>query len=69
MLGKAIKEYIDDHGLKQTKVAENAGMKVQTLNDILNCRRKVEATEYFAICRALGVPVSYFEDLLQNESA
>ena len=67
MLGKEIKDYIDAHGLKQTKVAENAGIKVQTLNDILNCRRKVEAMEYFAICRALGVPVNYFEELLQDD--
>lgn len=69
MLGRAIKEYIDDHGLKQKKIAEDAGMKPQTLSDILNCRRKVEAMEYFAICRALGVSVNYFEDVLQKDTA
>ena len=45
MLGRAIKEYIDENGIKQKKVAEDAGMKPQTLNDILNCRRKVEAMQ------------------------
>lgn len=66
MLGRAIKEYIDKTGLKQKKVAEDAGMRPQTFNDILNGRRKVEAVEYFNICRALGVSADYFMENMKK---
>lgn len=62
MLGRMIKEYINTNGLKQKRVAEAAGMTPQALNDILNERRKVEALEYFRICRALNVEFDYFAD-------
>lgn len=67
MLGKEIKDYIEEAGLKQKKVAEDAGIKKQTLNDILNERRKVEATEYFLLCKALNVPLEYFALRLREQ--
>lgn len=67
MLGKKIKEYMDSHGFKQVKVAENADMTPQTLNDILNGRRRLEAMEYFRICKALGVSMEYFTDEEKEE--
>lgn len=60
MLGNEIKKYIKEQDLKQTKVAKGAGMKSQTLSDILNERRKIEAMEYFAICQSLNVSLDYF---------
>lgn len=68
MLGSEIKKYIEEKGLKQKKVAEDAGMKQQTLNDILNERRKVEAMEYFSLCRSLDLPLEYFASRLQENS-
>ena len=47
-------------------MAEKAGLPPQTLNDILNERRKMEVTEYFAICRALGKSTEYFQKLLEE---
>lgn len=67
MLGKMIKTYISDNGLKQKKIAEDAGMTPQALNDVLNERRKVEATEYFDICKALKVSVDYFAEKIEQE--
>lgn len=64
MLGKLIKTYVDLKGLKQTSIAKKSGISIQALNDILNERRRVEATEYFSICRALDVSVEYFEKLM-----
>ena len=66
MLGRLIKKYIEFQGLKQKVVAEKAGLPPQTLNDILNERRKIEVTEYFAICRALGKSTEYFQKLLEE---
>lgn len=67
MLGKMIKTYISDNGLKQKKIAEDVGMTPQALNDVLNERRKVEATEYFDICKALKVSVDYFAEKIEQE--
>lgn len=64
MLGKLIKTYIKFKGLKQNVIAKKSDLSVQTLNDILNERRKIEATEYFAICKALEVSTEYFEQLI-----
>lgn len=55
MLGKLIKTYIEFQGLKQKTIAVKSGISVQVMNDILNERRKIEATEYFSICKTLGV--------------
>lgn len=59
-LGAAIKEYINEHGLKQKNIAERSGFTVQTFNAIMNGQRKLEATEYFKVCDALGVSLDYF---------
>lgn len=68
MLGQEIKKYIKEKDLKQTKVAKEAGIKPQVLSDIINERRKVEAMEYFYICRSLDVPLDYFlSKVIDNE--
>ena len=64
MLAEEISKYIDETGIKQKKVAEDAGLTQQQLSDICNGRRKVEAVEYFNICRALGVSLDYFPEKL-----
>lgn len=59
-LGAAIKMYIIEHGLKQKIIAEKSGLSVQTFNAVMNGQRKLEATEYFKVCDALGVGLDYF---------
>ncbi len=66
MLGKLIKQYIDENGIKQKKVADDSGMKPQALNDVLNERRKIEATEYFNVCKALNVGLDYFANKIEQ---
>lgn len=68
MLGKLIGEFLDENGIKQTNAAKNAGLTVQQLNDIIHERRKVEATEYFNLCKALRVEVDYFAQKLESAS-
>lgn len=65
-LGAAIKNYIIEHGLKQKTIAEKSGFTVQTFNAVMNGQRKLEATEYFKVCAALGVTLDYF---LKKEAA
>lgn len=68
MLGAAIKAYMSERGLKQRKIAELANMTEQQLSDICNGRRKIEAMEYFSICRALGVNVDYFQKKMEEST-
>lgn len=60
MLGKRIKAYISDSGLKFSAVAEKAGLSLSTFSAMINGKRKIAAEEYFSICLALGVPLEKF---------
>lgn len=50
-----IRPAIDQSGKKRMFVAANAGITKQMLCDIENKRRKLEANEMFALCRAIGI--------------
>jgi len=60
MLGKKIKEYLRVKGIKQNYLAEQIGMNEKSLYAMLNGQRKVQAEEYFKICKALNVDLSTF---------
>ena len=61
MLGNIIKEYINEKGLKQSKIAKTANITVQAMNDILNERRKIDTIEYFKICKAFPLLSGKFQ--------
>lgn len=63
MLGAIIKKYITEKGIKQTYIAEKTGISSQVINAILNGNRKIEANEYFEICKALDRPLDFFFSL------
>lgn len=52
-----IRRLIKDKGLKQTFVAEQAGMTDQQLTDILNNRRLLRVEHLAPLARVLGVSV------------
>mgnify|MGYP004652038625 CR=1 FL=1 len=63
MLGldiSGIKKYIDDSGLKQKSVAEKAGLDEVKFCLILQGKRKLEASEYANLCKAIGVSMNKF---------
>lgn len=55
-----IKAYIDEHGLKQSRIAIKAGLSTQKFNAMLNRRRRIYAEEFGAICKALGTNPKIF---------
>lgn len=60
MMGKMIKTYMDEKGIKQVFVAEKTGIRPQILGVLLKGERKIEVKEYFAICMAIGLdPVEF----------
>lgn len=70
MLGKAIKQYLDERGIKQTFLAEKTNLSVSKINAILNGNRGLLAEEYFMICEVLGVPIETFiNQTIKQEAA
>lgn len=55
-----IKSYIDDNGLKQSYIADKAGIKRDAFCTSLNGKRKIAIDEYCRICAALGVGFDFF---------
>lgn len=59
-----IRQYLEDHGIKQTFVSDQCGWTKQKTNAIVTGKRRITADEYGAICEAVGVPYDYFYNLV-----
>ena len=68
MIGKRIKAYLDDCGIKYTRVSEKTGIPINILSPMLNEKREIKAEEYINICHALDIPLETFAQE-ENESA
>lgn len=55
-----VREYINNHGLKQKAVAEAAHISNTTFNAMINGNRKMYAEDLRAICIALKVSADEF---------
>ena len=60
MIGKLIKEYLQDKGIKQNFVAEKIGITENAMSDICNGKRDISCIEYYKLCKALGIELEYF---------
>lgn len=60
MLGLKIKAYMKEKGIKQTFLSEKTGIGLTAINAMLNGSRRIEAAEYFKICKALEKPLDFF---------
>lgn len=54
MVGKNIKSYLKENGIKQNFVAQKIGIPATTLNSMLSEKQKLPADTYFSICNVLG---------------
>ncbi|MFA5313810.1 MAG: hypothetical protein WC375_10945 [Methanomassiliicoccales archaeon] len=59
-VGALIKEYIKDHGITQTWLANKADIDYAALHAALNENRVLYTEEYFSICEVLGLPYDTF---------
>lgn len=55
MIGKYIGDYMKENGIKQVFVSEKTGISPQVLGQILKGSRRIETSEYFKICKAIGM--------------
>lgn len=60
MVGAAIKDYLEENGIKQAFVAEKANITPSQMSDICNKGRSIDCATYYKICRALNVPLEKF---------
>lgn len=68
-LGRSIRAFMRANGINQTFVAERLGITASTLNRILSGNRKLTAVEYFNLCDAVRVDLSYFwEEIKEGAS-
>lgn len=67
-LGTRIKNYLDEKGIKYSFIADRIGLPMNIFSPILHNKRELKATEYFAICRALKVPLEKFADQKGDKS-
>lgn len=62
MVGKLIKEYLVENGIKQSFLSQKTGLSESVISDICIHDRKLDVIEYKKICDALNVPLNYFVD-------
>lgn len=60
MLYERIREYLNKNRIPYSTIAEKIGKPLPIFSNMVNGKRKIEAEEYFAICAALKVSVSFF---------
>lgn len=60
MVGSKIKNYLIENGIKQSFVADKAGLTVSQMSAICNGDRNIDVVTYARICKALNVPFDSF---------
>ena len=60
MVGRNIKVYLKENGIKQNFLVQRIGIPVTTLNSMLLEKQKLPADTYFRICNVLGEPPTRF---------
>lgn len=60
-IGKKIGEYLRDQGIKQAYLSERTGLTPTEVSYICTGRcKKVDALDYYKICKALGLDLMFF---------
>lgn len=60
MVGREIKKYLDEKGIKQTYLAQKIGMTDWALSGRLSGNIELRVTELYQICQVLGEPLDRF---------
>ena len=58
----AVRNYLQEHGIKQSFVAEKCGWSRQKTSCLINGKYKMTAEEYQVLCKVLDVPYELFLD-------
>ena len=67
---ESVREYITEHGIKQSVIAKKCNVSSSTFSAILTGKRKMYAEDLRAICIALNVSPEVFVDyVVVNEES
>lgn len=55
-----IRQYLEDHGIKQSFLADKCGWTRQRACKIINGKQKMTVDDFDAVCDALNVPCECF---------
>lgn len=55
-----IRKYLEDCGYKQAVIAKKLGTSPTRISNILRCKQRLYANEYFTLCNILNVPYTRF---------
>lgn len=61
MVQEKIRSYLNDKGIKYSKICSDIGIAPNVFSQIMNGNRTLKADEFFAICKSLGVPPETFD--------
>lgn len=61
MVQEKIRNYLNDKGIKYTKVCADTGISPNTFSQIMNGNRVLKADEFFRICKSLDVSPEIFD--------
>jgi transcriptional regulator with XRE-family HTH domain len=61
---RALRNYMDERGLKQAYLSRECAMRSDSVSRVLNGKRELKVSELMTICRVLGVTV---EELSQYD--
>lgn len=60
MVGAKIKQYLNEHGIRQSFIADKVGLTPSQMSDICNKDRSIDCLVYYKICKVLSVPLEFF---------
>ena len=58
-----LNSYIEGKGIKQKYISEKTGLECDVISRILRGKRKILASEFLQICRAIEVPQEEIDKL------
>ncbi len=59
-VNEKLKQYLEEHGIKQSFLVEKTGMPHWIISNIINGNRKISANELGSIAKALNVSADIF---------
>ncbi len=58
--------FVESRGIKQRYISEKTGISDDTISKIFTGKRRILASEFLAICRALNVPSEDIDKLMSE---
>lgn len=68
-VAQAVQDYLTEHGIKQTYLAQKCGWTKQKTSAIVLGKKKMTADEMAIICKAVNVPYAFFYEMAEDSQS